>query len=205
MAMSDDRGGRGGDPTSELRHRTANIFQLLGALARMRSQRSGSPEAARQLLWVADAIGSLGALERHRTGGGVDLGGYLNEMTPVWRRRHGAHAAQVEVLAGQVIVPDSMASTLALIAQELIGNALAHGYPNGGPGRVEVVLGPRPDGRTELVVADNGVGFDPAAPECADRFGLWIVRSLATQVRGELDLATRGGVTARLTFAPLSN
>lgn len=205
MAMSDDRGGRGGDPTSELRHRTANIFQLLGALARMRSQRSGNPEAARQLLWVADAIGSLGALERHRTGGGVDLGGYLNEMTPVWRRRHGAHAAQVEVLAGQVIVPDSMASTLALIAQELIGNALAHGYPNGGPGRVEVVLGQRPDGRTELVVADDGIGFDPDAPGCADRFGLWIVRSLATQVRGEFDLATQGGVKASLTFAALPN
>ncbi|MCI3132455.1 sensor histidine kinase [Phenylobacterium aquaticum] len=203
--MSDDRGGRGGDPTSELRHRTANIFQLLGALARMRSQRAGNPEAARQLLWVADAIGSLGALERHRTGGGVDLGGYLNEMTPVWRRRHGAHAAQIEVLAGQVIVPDSMASTLALIAQELIGNALAHGYPNGGPGRIEVGLGPRPDGRTELVVADDGVGFDPAAPANADRFGLWIVRSLATQVRGEFDLATQGGVTARLTFAGLPN
>lgn len=203
--MSDDRGGRGGDPTSELRHRTANIFQLLGALARMRSQRAGNPEAARQLLWVADAIGSLGALERHRTGGGVDLGGYLNEMTPVWRRRHGAHAAQVEVLASQVIVPDSMASTLALIAQELIGNALAHGYPNGGPGRIEVGLGPRPDGRTELVVADDGVGFDPAAPANADRFGLWIVRSLATQVRGEFDLATQGGVTARLTFAGLPN
>ncbi|WP_304165057.1 sensor histidine kinase [Phenylobacterium aquaticum] len=198
--MSEDRAG-GGDPTSELRHRTANIFQLLGALARMRSQRSGNPEAARQLLWVADAIGSLGALERHRTDGGVDLGGYLNEMTPVWRRRHGAHAAQVEILAGKVIVPDSMASTLALIAQELIGNALGHGYPSGAAGRVEVRLGPRPDGRTELLVADDGVGFDPAAPESADRFGLWIVRSLSTQVRGEFELTTQAGVTARLIFA----
>lgn len=200
--MTEERTGNKADPTSELRHRTANIFQLLGALARMRSQRAGDPEAARQLLWVADAIGSLGALERHRADGGVNFAAYLTEMAPVWRRRHGVRAAQVEVQAKPVIVPDSMASTLALIAQELVGNALVHGYPGDHAGRVLIRLAERPDGRTELAVIDDGVGFgaDRGAPE--DRFGLWIVRSLASQVRGEFSFVEEGGVAAVLTFLP---
>lgn len=199
--MSDDRTVRSADPTSELRHRTANIFQLLGALARMRSQRAGDPEAARQLLWVADAIGSLGALERHRADGGVDLAAYLTEMAPVWRRRHGVRAAQVEVQARPVIVPDSMASTLALIAQELVGNALIHGYPADRAGRILLRVADRADGRTELAVIDDGAGYAPGETE--DRFGLWIVRSLAAQVRGEFTLASSGdGVSAVLAFLP---
>lgn len=201
--MSEDRTVRAADPTSELRHRTANIFQLLGALARMRSQRAGDPEAARQLLWVADAIGSLGALERHRADGGVDFAAYLTEMAPVWRRRHGVRAAQVEVQVRPVIVPDSMASTLALIAQELVGNALVHGFPGDRPGRVLIRVADRPDGRTELAVLDDGVGLD--GPDAEDRFGLWIVRSLAAQVRGDFSLVAEDGVAAILAFVPGSS
>ena len=80
---------------AELRHRTANTFQLMSALARMRSQRAGEPEARRQLVWMADAIGSLGALERHRHQDGVDFCAYLAEMTPVWGRRAGEGRAQI--------------------------------------------------------------------------------------------------------------
>ena len=56
------------------------------------------------------------------------------------------------------------------------------------------------DGRSELAVADDGPGFDPAAPQTRERFGLWFVRSLAQQVRGELDLSSGPGFCARLVF-----
>lgn len=183
---------------SEVRHRTANIFQLLGALARMRSQKAADAEAKRQLLWMADAVGSLGALERHRQGEGVNFGAYLDEMGPIWRRRHGVQASEVLVAAEPLVAPDSGASTLALIAQELVGNALAHGYAGRSPGLVRIRFGLCEAGRCELMVSDDGDGFDPAlAP---DRFGLWFVRSLSAQVRGDFTLESRGGVTARLTF-----
>ena len=42
--------------------------------------------------------------------------------------------------------------------------------------------------------------FDPAAPQTRERFGLWFVRSLAQQVRGELDLSSGPGFCARLVF-----
>lgn len=184
---------------SEIRHRMANTFQLMSALGRMRSQRSADPEARRQLLWMADAIGSLGALERHRTSQGVDFTTYLVEMAPGWRRRHAPGKAEVRVTAIPVLAPDSAASTLALIAQELVGNALAHGFPGDRRGLVEISLIQGADGRHQLTVTDDGLGFDP--DKARERFGLWFVRSLAAQVRGEFTLTSQPSCTAKLVFS----
>ena len=187
---------------SELRHRMANTLQLLSALSRMRSQRAAEPETRRQLIWMAEAIGSLGALERHRTEEeGVDFAAYLQEITPVWRRRHSSRQAELVVRCDPIRAPDTAASTLALITQELIGNALVHGCSDDRPGRIDVAVTRLDGGRCELVVADDGAGFDPASSETRERFGLWFVRSLSAQVRGEFSLVPKPGVTCRLAFS----
>ena len=187
---------------AEMRHRAANTFQLISALARMRGQRTAEPEARRQLVWMADAIGALGALERHRRGSGVDFQEYLLEMAPVWRRRQAAGPTEVVGAMEPVIAPDQAASTLALIVHELVSNALTHAYPEGQTGQIEVSLSTIEGGeRYELVVRDYGRGFDPSSPGGRERFGLWFVRSLAAQVRGELKLETRDGVRAQLVFS----
>jgi two-component sensor histidine kinase len=184
-----------------MRHRAANIFQLLAALARMRSQKAPDPELKRQLAWMADAIGSLGALERHRRHEGVDFAGYLAEMAPVWRRRQGLDAAEVALEAESFLLGDNAAAAVAVIAQELVGNALAHAYP-GAPGRIVVHLAGAPDGRCQLMVTDDGCGFDPVSEEGRDGFGLWLVKSLASQARGDFEIATSpGGTVGRLVFA----
>ncbi|MDP3660457.1 sensor histidine kinase [Phenylobacterium sp.] len=184
---------------AEARHRTANTLQLLAALARMRSQRSAEPEAKRQLLWLADAIGSVGGLEQKRTPAGIDFAAYLTEMAPIWRRRHGSRPAEVVLEVEPLVVPDQAASTLALIVQELVGNALTHGVPDAG-GTVRIRLS-RPDSEScELLVSDDGKGFDPGSAAGRERFGLWFVRSLCAQVRGEFSIDPSAGVIARLRF-----
>jgi two-component sensor histidine kinase len=185
---------------AEVRHRAANTLQLLGALARMRSQKAAEPEARRQLLWLADAVGSLGALEQKRGEGGVAFAPYLAEMAPIWRRRHSGCLAEVTVEADPLMVPDHAASTLGLVVQELVANAMSHGFPDGRAGQVRIRFAELPDGRRELSVSDDGVGFDPTLPAGRERFGLWFVRSLASQVRGEFILTTRPGVVGVLRF-----
>ena len=188
------------DGTAQVRHRMANTLQLLSALGRMRGQKAADAETRRQLLWMSDAVGSLGALDRHRQGLFVDFAAYLDEMTPIWRRRHGG-TAQLQLNVQPILVSDTTASTLALVTQELVGNALAHGFSNNRPGQVNVRLTRRNDTRCELIVSDDGQGFDPASPLACERFGLWFVRSLAAQVRGEFTVISEDGTTARLVFS----
>ena len=87
-----------------------------------------------------------------------------------------------------------------MMGQGLIANALAHGYPDAQAGVVQVGLRRLDAERCELAVVDDGQGFDPASPASRERFGLWFVRSLAAQVRGEFTLDCQSGVAARLVF-----
>jgi two-component system, sensor histidine kinase PdtaS len=187
-------------PLSEARHRMANVFQLLATLTRLRAQRGGGVEARRQVEWVGDAISVLGLLQ-HRilNRAGDDFGGLLRDMEPGWRRRAAGRPIEITIEAEAVDIPEHVASALAVVAQELVTNALAHGFPDGRAGRVSVRLARVDAGRAALTVADDGIGY---ACETVDerRLGLWLVGGLCDQVKGALTVTTDAGVTARLEF-----
>src|ERR1700749_4469963 len=77
-------------PLSEARHHMANVFQLLGALGRLRAQRSEDAEAKRQVAWLNEAIAAQGVLQHCLLSpGGGDFAVFLADMLPHWRRRVG--------------------------------------------------------------------------------------------------------------------
>ena len=82
------------------------------------------------------------------------------------------------------------------IAQEAVQNALRHAHAN----RVLVRLG-RENGRLQLDVVDDGVGFDPQAPEVrSQRLGLTSMEQRAERIGGYLEIrSTKGeGTTVHL-------
>lgn len=185
---------------SEARHRTGNVFQLLATLCRLRAQRSDDPEARRQVTWVLDAISALGLLQnRLLSVGADDFGGFLRDMEPQWRRRAATQGVELEVQAEAVVVSEQSAAALAVIAHELVANALAHAFPDGRGGVVRIGLRRLDPARAELSVSDDGVGYDPATVD-PGRLGLWLVNGLCDQVKGSLSTRTDGGVEVRLAF-----
>jgi len=87
---------------------------------------------------------------------------------------------------------DFVAGNLLLIAQEAIHNALQHARPT----NIETRVSAAADGsRITLVVSDDGVGFDPAAPSPANRghFGLSGMRERAERLGGMLRIESRPG------------
>jgi two-component sensor histidine kinase len=185
---------------AEVRHRTANVFQLLTTLGRLRAQRGDDAEARRQVEWLHDATSALGVLQHRQLGpGGDDFAGFLEEMAPFWRRRAGARPVVIELAAEPVILPEQSAAALAVITQELVANALAHAFPDGRAGAVRIELARLEAGRARLSVADDGAGYDAAATD-PRRLGLWLIGGLADQVKGVLTTTTGAGVQVRLEF-----
>ncbi|MFL9828444.1 ATP-binding protein [Rhodoplanes sp. SY1] len=78
-------------------------------------------------------------------------------------------------------VPGSQVVRLALLASELVINAIKHAHPAGLPGLVEVACRVDPDGTAVLTVLDDGIGlpvdFDPVHD---GGFGLGMIRALLT-------------------------
>jgi two-component sensor histidine kinase len=185
---------------SEARHRMANVFQLLSTLTRMRIQRSDDAEARRQLAWMLDAISALALLYNRPQGeAAMDFSRFLGDMAPVWRRRCDGRPIRIELDLQALAVPERHESALALVAHELVVNAIAHGFPGGAAGAVHIAFGPGEGDTGVLTVSDDGCGYDRDTVTRA-RLGLWLIDGLSSQVQGELTTHCEDGVKARLVF-----
>ncbi len=184
---------------AETRHKIANIFQLLSTLTRMRLQRAAEPESRRHLSWMLDMVAALGALQhRLNSPGGEDFGLYIEDMAGQWRRSCADRPIEIAVAVQPLQVPENHASALALIVNELVMNAIAHGFPDDRAGVIRVEL-ERLGERAAVTVSDDGQGYDPHAVETGG-LGLGLVNGLAAQVRGALTTTCDNGVRSRLEF-----
>jgi two-component sensor histidine kinase len=187
---------------ADVRHRFANVFQLLSALTRMRVQRTEDAETRRQLSWMLDATGVLASMQQRLLGPDPDdLAGYLRDLAPPWTRRSAGRPVEVLLVLEPVPVREHLISALTLIANELVINALDHAFPQERAGIVRVELRPLEDGQAELIVSDDGAGFGPAVPG-RPSLGLWLIRGLTDQVKGVMTTPpVEVGVTTRLEFS----
>jgi signal transduction histidine kinase len=78
-------------------------------------------------------------------------------------------------------LPADMVGQLLSIAREALSNIARHSKATQGLVRVEI-----DDVAVKLIISDNGVGFDPAAPRGAGHQGLINMRSRASSVGAEL-------------------
>lgn len=92
---------------------------------------------------------------------------------------------------------DAAVALVWRVAQEAVRNALRHS----GASTVAVTVR-GPDGRLQLEVVDDGIGFDPDVSG-PDRYGLKGLRSLVTDIGGEIEVvsAPGGGTAVRMEVA----
>ena len=90
------------------------------------------------------------------------------------------------------------AMPLGLIVSEVVSNAFKHAFPAGRRGRIEVDLKEIEDGMGELVIEDNGEGFDPEAK--SQGMGRRLVEGLAAQLTGTFRYETGSGTRFTLQF-----
>ncbi len=93
-------------------------------------------------------------------------------------------------LGDAITMPDLIAGNLLLLAQEAVTNALKHS----GASEIKILLQLSPD-HAELVIEDNGKGFNPAlAPGQHDgHFGLQGMRERTKRIGGQIELTTASG------------
>ncbi|HEX2356684.1 MAG TPA: histidine kinase N-terminal domain-containing protein [Micromonosporaceae bacterium] len=193
----------------EIHHRVKNNLQTVAALLRLQARRVEAPEARSALEESVRRVASIAlvhetlAMASDET---VEFDGIVDRVA----------AAAVEVAAPEStvvmrregtfgVLPAEVATPLVMVLNELLLNAVEHGFAPGGGG--EVVVGAhRFRRKLHVTVADAGrglpEGFDPTSSQ---RLGLQIVRTLATgELRGTIALRNRaGGGTEAVLVVPL--
>ncbi len=118
----------------------------------------------------------------------LGLASALAGMIDDWNVRHERTFCRFE-LAGDIpaVLPEDLAINLYRIAQEALTNVAKHAEAS----EAAVRLARRPDGQLELVITDNGRGFD--RENAVHGLGLVGIAERARAVRGQLSLATAPG------------
>jgi two-component sensor histidine kinase len=104
------------------------------------------------------------------------------------------------------VVVAEIATPLVMVLAELVQNAVGHAFPDGRPGKVELVV-ERSARWLDVAIRDNGRGLPPGfSLERSDGLGLQIVRTLVeSELRGSLSLrGPRSGGTEAALRIPLS-
>jgi two-component sensor histidine kinase len=128
---------------------------------------------------------------------------YIAQLAAHLFRSYGVSSSRIKLVMNvdkRHMTVDS-AVPCGLILNELVSNALKYAFPDGREGEVRLVLEDDPDGRTRLVVGDNGVGLPQDVNIWNTRsLGLRLVRTLAAQLDAKIEVNLEGGTEFRLVF-----
>jgi two-component sensor histidine kinase len=189
----------------ELHHRVKNDLELLRALLSLQAGKIESTDAREAIATAANRVGSLVDLYEtlHRSGEYRDVTTteLLAVLLPSLQEKASSEAVTITGDAEPcTVIPVHLARTASIVINELTTNALKHGLQSTEHLLVEIRLEQRL-GQLEITVRDTGPGYPPTVLRSGGSgFGLEIVRCLALQHGGSLDIENESGALARLSL-----
>ena len=198
---------------AEVHHRVKNNLQIISSLLMLQAEKLTNASDKAVFGECRDRIYSMARLHDQLYSRGnsanLDFASHLREMAEMLVRSHTPQGCTLtlEVRADRVAVDLDTAVILGLIANELLLNALKHGFGRRSTGRVTVEL--YAGAPNQMSVRDDGCGLPPGfnAKENAG-LGIELVLGMTRQIRGEAKIENdpAGGTRTTIFFPspPLS-
>jgi two-component sensor histidine kinase len=188
----------------EINHRVGNSLQLIGTLIDMQAHKRDDPKLAEELAEARARIMAVGLVHKrlHQADAVDDL-----EFSDYLRNFCEELSSSLELngrlscRADAIKLPVETAVAAGLIINELVTNAMKHGYQHRPEGKIVIGLKVF-EMAVELRVRDWGVGVpDGFNPEAQTGIGMLIVRTLTRQLQGTLSIIPcQPGTQALVTF-----
>ena len=196
----------------ELHHRVANNLQFVVALLALETGRVKDADTARATMRdVQRRLTQMARLHRRLHDpdrGCAEFPEVLREICEDLRTTAGRESIQFQLEVCALDLPPSRLTALGLIVAEAVTNALKHAFQSGDGGVIRVAIAPSGDHQLALTVRDDGPGLpalvaQPGGPEAGKggrNLGQMVLRSLAGQLQGKLELFNDGGAVTRVLF-----
>jgi two-component sensor histidine kinase len=191
----------------EIDHRTRNNYQTVLAMIDLQARRSSDRAAAAALGQISDRIQAIAnasqALSLHSAGlDAVRLDEHLCGLVKQIERGLSRENIEVECEIDDVTASSDTATSISIIVNELLTNAIKHAFNGERPGRVRVI------GKTgrafELIVADDGKGMSATRRAGHNGLGTRLVESFARQLSAKHEVVSSDkGTTHRLVIPRL--
>ena len=195
------------DALREIDHRTRNNYQTVLAMIELQSRRSSEGTVREALSQVADRIQAVANASQQLAKKSVDidsvrLDDHLCGLVQQIERGLSRDGIDVDCEVEEVTASADAATSISIIVNELVTNAIKHAFNGEGVGHVRVV------GRTgssfELTVSDNGRGIQANRRDGQSGLGTKLVESFARQLRAKHEVvSTDQGTMHRLVIPSL--
>jgi PAS domain S-box-containing protein len=190
----------------EIHHRVKNNMQIISSLMNLQAGTLGNVPAAEPFRDARDRVRSMALvheqLYQSRDFSRIDFGDYARSLMK-FLLPSTENGTQVSVTFDieRTQISLNAAVPCGLILNELTTNAIKHAFRGRAAGEICVALHAVEEGRFVLSFRDNGVGlpqgFDIAR---SPSLGLKLVRMLAEQLGGQLEIIVHDGTEFRIAF-----
>lgn len=191
----------------EVHHRVKNNLQIVSSLLNLQATRIKNREAIEALRETANRIQSMAMLHETLNISGnlstVNFSTYIKKICFHILSSYGSKAENIklETHIAEILIDLDQAVPCGLIINELVSNALKHGFPEGRKGRITVELQALPVDQIMLTVADDGIGLPPGLDIAqTETLGLKLVTILTEKLKGSVEIIRDRGTTFHIRF-----
>lgn len=191
----------------EVHHRVKNNLQVIHSLLDLQALKIVDTDMVDLLRDSQNRIRSMSlihqTLYQSQDFAQVDFQRFLGELLPRLTESYGARSKQVriDIRSTDVKLPINEAIPCGLIVNELVSNALKHGFPNDQTGTVLVEIAQDAELAVTLSISDDGQGIAPGLDLTkSESLGLQLVHLLTRQLHGQLEVRRSNPTRFTLTF-----
>ncbi len=190
----------------EIHHRVKNNLQTIASLLRLQARRSGEKAVKDALAESVNRIQGIAALHQLLSRQGTqpvnlhDLAQEILDLLSASALPPEFHLKR-SFDGDTLLLPPSRCTSLALVINELLLNAIEHAFPDRDHGCIGFHIRVGED-ETTLILSDDGVGLPPDfTPERAKSLGLHIVQTMVEDdLGGRITFSNRKGTRVEIAL-----
>jgi len=188
----------------EIHHRVRNNLQVVVSLLHLQARATGDPQFREMATDCEQRIMALASIHEDLYTsddlGSIHCDSYFKRISAHLLRVYYQKNVAIQVHAGEIRLPISAAIPCGQIFHELVSNALKYAFSEGKAGCVRMSI-LRKETNIEFIIEDDGIGL-PAAFDFnkSGKLGLEIVKLLAGQLDGSIELDQSGVTRWKITF-----
>lgn len=192
----------------EIHHRVKNNLQIISSMLNLQSRHVTRENALEAFAESQDRVRSMALIHeklyQSESLAWIDFGEYIESLTAYLFQTYTTAAGKVALKTHieSIVLDLDTAVPCGLLINELVTNALKHGYPNGQKGEICVDFRLDDNHNLSLVVSNSGgVAFpDGLNIHAPTSLGLQIVNALVYQLDGTVELATDPYTSFKINF-----
>jgi two-component system, sensor histidine kinase PdtaS len=191
----------------EIHHRVKNNLQVVSSLLGLQSRTIADGTTRKMFQESQNRVHSMAliheTLYQSENLSKINFPAYIDQLAAHLFRSYGADPARIRISAsiGDLRLPIDTAVPCGLIVNELVSNSLKYAFPGERSGVVRIEMHEEECGRICLEVSDDGVGLPEGVGFGSMKsLGLRLVRTLADQLGGSIEMTGASGTRVALTF-----